>query len=109
MEKFTFPELGKIAFRLIAVLFAVCALVIVTVRFVRSYSSVTQAEVTASEDVSPTMEPLGPGQNDRFYYIDRKTDYVYETYYEGDIINLQIAYSDNGEIMKSADYYAVIK
>ena len=108
MEKLTFPELGKIAFRLIAVLFAVCALVIVTVSFVRSYIT-TQAETVVSEDVSPAMEPLGPGQNDRFYYVDHKTDYVYETYYEGDIINLQIAYSDNGEIMKSADYYAVIK
>ena len=108
MEKLTFPSLGKFAFRLIAAVFVI-GLIAVAIVDLESYSSATQAEVTASEDVSPAMEPLGPGQNERFYYVDHKTDYVYETYYEGDIINLQIAYSDNGEIMKSADYYAVIK
>ena len=108
MEKLTFPSLGKFAFRLIAAVFVIVVIAVAVVGL-ESYSSATQAEVTASEDVSPAMEPLGPGQNDRFYYVDRKTDYVYETYYEGDIINLQIAYSDNGEIMKSTDYYAVIK
>lgn len=108
MEKLTFPDLGKFALRLIAFVFVI-GVIAVAVVGLESYSSATQAEVTAREDVSSAMEPLGPGQNDRFYYVDRRTDYIYETYYEGDIINLQIAYTENGEIMKSADYYASVK
>ena len=105
MENLTFPAVGKFVFRFIAFLVAIAVIVTVVVSIANTDAAI-QAEAAS---ISPAMESLGPGQEGRFYYVDRKTDYVYETRYEGDIVNLQIAYNDNGEIMKSADYYAVIK